>query len=350
MDKIEKIIKENIIKRGAIPVSEFIEIAMNEPEYGYYVSQKPIGSAGDFITAPEISQIFGEIIGVWAFDYFQRLNLSCDFQVIDLGGGRGTLLQDISRINKNKNTKYGFLEINKHLIKEQKSKISQSSHYKDISEIPNLPTLFIGNEFLDVFPIKQFKKEGKNWKEVFIKLENNKLRFCLRDIENKEVFNDAIKIIPPEANFFELNLLLDYFISNIGEFLKKNNGIAIFIDYGYVSGYGNTLQSIKNHKSVDPLSLPGEVDLTAHVNFSQVIYSANKNDMDYFGPTSQRSFFIKMGALKRLEKLLEKSKTKKNKDNLELGIKRIIEKNQMGELFKVIAIAPKNKLIPEGFD
>ena len=171
-------IKENIIKKGAIPVSEFIQIAMNEPENGYYLSQKPIGESGDFITAPEISQIFGEIIGVWAFDCFKKLNLNCDFQIIDLGGGKGTLLKDISRINKNKNTRYGFLEINEHLIKEQKNKIPQSGHYKKISEIPNLPTLFIGNEFLDVFPIKQFKKEGGNWKEVFVKLENNQFRFC----------------------------------------------------------------------------------------------------------------------------------------------------------------------------
>ena len=144
--------------------------------------------------------------------------------------------------------------------------------------------------------------------------------------------------------------MLDYFISKIGEFLRKNNGIAIFIDYGYVSGYGNTLQAIKNHKFVNPLDLPGEVDLTAHVNFSQIIYSAIKNNMDYFGPISQRKFFIKMGALKRLEILLETLKNRKDKNNLELGIKRIIEKDQMGELFKVIALAPKNKLIPEGFD
>ncbi len=343
-------IKENIIKKGAIPVSEFIQIAMNEPENGYYLSQKPIGESGDFITAPEISQIFGEIIGVWAFDCFKKLNLNCDFQIIDLGGGKGTLLKDISRINKNKNTKYGFLEINKHLIKEQKNKIPQSRHYKKISEIPNLPTLFIGNEFLDVFPIKQFKKEKDKWKEVFVKLENNQFRFCLRDIENKKIYRDALKIVPPEADFFEINLMLDYFISKIGEFLKKNNGIVIFIDYGYVSGYGNTLQAIKNHKFVNPLDLPGKVDLTAHVNFSQIIYSAIKNNMDYFGPISQRKFFIKMGALKRLEILSETLKNKKDKNNLELGIKRIIEKDQMGELFKVIALAPKNKLIPEGFD
>ena len=350
MKNIKDIIKENIKKRGEISLSEFIDIAMNEPNHGYYVKQKPIGSKGDFVTAPEISQIFGEIIGIWIQDYIQKLSLNEDFQIIDLGGGRGTLLKDISKVINNKNVNYVFIDINSNLIEEQKKSVPKCKHFKDISEIPNLPSIFIGNEFLDVFPIKQFKKKGEHWEEIFITLKNDDFIFCSKELEDISDLQDINHYIPENADFFEVNTKLEDKISEIAKFINKNGGISIFIDYGYTDNYGNSLQAIKKHKFVNPLSFPGESDITSHVNFSHIIYLAKKYNLNHFGPVPQRDFFIRMGAKLRLQSLKNSLKKNNDKEILENDLNRIIGKEEMGTLFKVIALSEKNKLIPEGFD
>jgi len=350
MKNIKDIIKENIKKRGEISLSEFIDIAMNEPNHGYYIKQKPIGSKGDFVTAPEISQIFGEIIGIWIQDYIQKLSLNEDFQIIDLGGGRGTLLKDISKVINNKNVNYVFIDINSNLIEEQRKSVPKCKHFKDISEIPNLPSIFIGNEFLDVFPIKQFKKKGEHWEEIFITLKNDDFIFCSKELEDISDLQDINHYIPENADFFEVNTKLEDKISEIAKFINKNGGISIFIDYGYTDNYGNSLQAIKKHKFVNPLSFPGESDITSHVNFSHIIYLAKKYNLNHFGPVPQRDFFIRMGAKLRLQSLKNSLKKNNDKEILENDLNRIIGKEEMGTLFKVIALSEKTKLIPEGFD
>ena len=350
MEKIElKLIKE-INKFGYIPVSKFMEISLSDPDDGYYVSQDPLGKEGDFVTSPEITQIFGEIIGAWSIDVINKINSKLSFQIIDLGGGKGTLLKDIERISKGNKISFGFLEINKNLIKIQKKNVPEAKHYKTISEIPNLPTIFIGNEFLDVFPIRQYKKVNKQWKEVFISIENNQFCYSYNNIESKKLFEDYKDTIPQGADFFEINTMTKKILTDISIFLKRNNGISLFIDYGYLKGYGDTLQAVKNHKFVNPLSFPGVSDLTAHVNFSHIIKEVNSLGMNFFGTTTQRDFLIKLGARERLEILKKSTNSEKTKIDLEKGLCRLIENSQMGELFKVCAMSPKNKLIPEGFD
>ena len=350
MKKIELKLTREINKNGYIPISKFMEISLSDPEDGYYIRQNPLGKKGDFITSPEITQIFGEVIGSWSIDIINKINSKSSFQIIDLGGGRGTLLKDIKRISKDNKISFGFLEINENLIKIQKKNIPDAEHYKKISEIPNAPTIFIGNEFLDVFPIKQYKRINEQWKEVFISIDNDRFCYCFNDIESKELFTEYKDTIPQEADFFEINTMTKKIVSEISIFLKRNNGICLFIDYGYLYGYGNTLQAIKNHKFVNPLRYPGASDLTAHINFSHIIREANNLRMNFFGITTQRNFLIKLGALERLEILKKSTKSEKVKFDIEEGLNRVIENSQMGELFKVCAIAPKNKLIPEGFD
>ena len=164
------------------------------------------------------------------------------------------------------------------------------------------------------------------------------------------MFSEYKDTIPQEADFFEINTMTKKIVSEISMFLKRNDGICLFIDYGYLYGYGNTLQAIKNHKFVNPLRYPGVSDLTAHINFSHIIKEANNLGMNFFGITTQRNFLIKLGALERLEMLKKSTKSEKVKLDIEEGLNRVIENSQMGELFKVCAISPKNKLIPEGFD
>ena len=232
----------------------------------------------------------------------------------------------------------------------QKQIFPEAEHYKSISDIPDAPTIFIGNEFLDVFPIRQYIKIKKTWKEVFVTKDNDRFLYCYKDIEDKIIFEENKKNFPDEADFFEVNTGIKKIVKDISNFLKRNNGICLFIDYGYSKGYGNTLQAIKNHEYVDPLSFPGASDLTSHINFSQILNEGKNFGMDFFGPISQRNFLINLGALERLEILKKSTNSEKIKSDLDEGLLRVIENSQMGELFKVCAISPKNKLIPEGFD
>ena len=350
MEKIKSILTQEIGKKGYISISRFMEISLTDPEEGYYINQKPLGKSGDFITAPDITQIFGEVIGAWAIDSINKINSKSPFQIIDLGGGRGTLLKDIKRVRSDNSIYYGFLEINKNLKVTQKQIFPEAKHYKNISDIPNFPTIFIGNEFLDVFPIRQYIKIKKTWKEVFVTKDNDRFLYCYKDIEDKIIFEENKKNFPDEADFFEVNTGIKKIVKDISNFLKRNNGICLFIDYGYSKGCGNTLQALKNHKYVDPLSFPGESDLTSHINFSHVINEAENLGMNFFGPITQRNFLINLGARERLEILKKSTNSEKIKNDLEEGLNRVIENSQMGELFKVCAISPKNKLIPEGFD
>ena len=350
MEKIKSILTKEISKKGYISISRFMEISLTNPEEGYYIKKKPLGKAGDFITAPDITQIFGEVIGAWAIDVINKINCKSSFQIVDLGGGRGTLLKDIKRIKSNNNISYGFLEINKKLIIAQKQIVPEAKHYKSISDIPDAPTIFIGNEFLDVFPINQYIKINETWKEVFVTKNNDRFLYCYKDIEDKILFEENKRNFPNEADFLEVNTMIKKIVRDISNFLKRNNGICLFIDYGYSKGYGNTLQALKNHKYVDPLSFPGASDLTSHINFSQIINETKNIEMNFFGPISQRNFLINLGAFERLEILKKSTNSEKIKNDLDEGLNRVIENSQMGELFKVCAISPKNKLIPEGFD
>ena len=350
MNKVKEILKKEMTKKGRISISKFMEISLSDPNEGYYIKQNPLGSDGDFITSPDISQIFGEVIGAWALDTIIKFDSINRFQIIDLGGGKGTLLKDIKRVCKNRNLSYGFIEINRNLIDLQKKTIPQAEHFNSISHLPNNPTIFIGNEFLDVFPIRQFIKINEVWQEVYVKQKNDDFQYCYQNIEDKELFDEYQNKIPGDADFFEINTMFKKIINDLSTFLKKNNGICLFIDYGYLSGHGNTLQAIKKHKYVNPLVYPGISDITSHVNFSHLMYETKKMGLNFFGPVSQRNFLIKLGAFERLKILKKLTNSEKIVTDLEIGLKRIIENTDMGSLFKVCAITPNGKFIPEGFD
>mgnify|MGYP001455023955 FL=1 len=221
MDKIKEILKKEITKKGHISISRFMEISLSDPNEGYYTKQNPLGSDGDFITSPDISQIFGEVIGAWALDIIIKIDSGKNFQIIDLGGGKGTLLNDIKRVCKNRNLSYGFIEINEYLIDLQKKTIPRARHFNSISQLPNNPTIFIGNEFLDVFPIRQFIKINEVWQEVFIKQKNDEFQYCYNDIEDTILFNEYQNKIPGNADFFEINIMFKKIINDLSIFLKK---------------------------------------------------------------------------------------------------------------------------------
>lgn len=342
--KIEKIITE----QGPISISDFMKLALTDKKNGYYRKKMPLGSKGDFITSPDISQIFGEIIGVWILDLWIKLGKPKETQIVDLGGGRGTLLSDIKRVLGNKISSYIFIDINVELIKLQKKAVKDAIHFEKIEDIPNKPTIFIGNEFLDTFPINQFVLSDKYFKEVCVNYKNKKLIFShhrtnLSRTLDKKTLNQ-IKV----NDILEINFESRKFIEKLSRFIKENNGGAIFFDYGYTFNHGDTFQAVKDSKFVNPLDDPGNADLTAHVDFNDLYHQAKNSLVSVWGPDTQGTFLKKMGAIERLN-ALESISDDKTKKDLRNGLDRLINTDEMGELFKVLAITSNKFPSPEGF-
>ena len=343
-EKIHNIIVEN----GPISIASFMEISLNDKKYGYYRKKMPLGSKGDFVTSPDISQIFGEIIGIWILDIWIKLKEPSNFQIVDLGGGRGTLLKDINRVLKNKVSNFVFIDINEELIKLQKKALNGAKHFEKINDIPKKPTIFIGNEFLDTFPVHQFIKKNNYWKEVCVNSDKKKLFFSYETTKlSKKLISSNFDNLK-EDSIIEINFKIREIINNISNFIKKNSGAAIFFDYGYLDGHGDSFQGIKDNKPINPLSDPGFVDLTSHVNFKDIKLQAEKNNINFYGPNTQSLFLEEMGAIQRLRILERNAKDHQRKD-LRIGLNRLMSDKEMGNLFKVIALSSKNFPSLEGF-
>ena len=348
MNILKEKIHSIIIKNGPISIASFMEISLSDKKYGYYRKKMPLGSKGDFVTSPDISQIFGEIIGIWILDIWIKLKKPSNFQIVDLGGGRGTLLKDINRVLKNKVSKFIFIDINEELIKLQKEALKDASHFEKIDDIPKIPTIFIGNEFLDTFPVHQFIKKDNCWKEVCIDSNDNELFFSHKTTKLSKKLPSSNFLNLKEGSIIEINFKTREIIKNISNFIRENSGAAIFFDYGYIDGYGDSFQGIKNNKPINPLSDPGFVDLTSHVNFKDIKLQAEEKDVNIYGPNTQSLFLKEMGAIQRL-KILEKNANDHQKKDLRIGLNRLMGDNEMGSLFKVIALSSKNFPSLEGF-
>ena len=343
-EKIHNIIVEN----GPISIASFMEISLSDKKYGYYRKKMPLGSKGDFVTSPDISQIFGEIIGIWILDIWIKLKEPNNFQIVDLGGGRGTLLKDINRVLKNKISNFIFIDINEELIKLQKKALNGSAHFEKINDIPKKPTIFIGNEFLDTFPVHQFIKKNNYWKEVCVNSDNKELFFSYETTKLSKKLISSNFVNLKEDSIIEINFKVREIINNISSFIKKNSGAAIFFDYGYLDGHGDSFQGIKDNKPINPLSDPGFVDLTSYVNFKDIKLQAKKNNINFYGPNTQSLFLEEMGAIQRLRILERNAKDHQRKD-LRIGLNRLMSNKEMGNLFKVIALSSKNFPSLEGF-
>jgi NADH dehydrogenase [ubiquinone] 1 alpha subcomplex assembly factor 7 len=348
MNILKEKIHNIIIENGPISIASFMEISLNDKKYGYYRKKMPLGSKGDFVTSPDISQIFGEIIGIWILDIWIKLNEPDNFQIVDLGGGRGTLLKDISRVLKNKVSNFIFIDINEELIKLQKKALKNASHFEKINDIPKIPTIFIGNEFLDTFPVHQFIKKDNCWKEVCVNSKSNDLFLSYESTKLSKKLHLSNFLSLKEESIIEINFKTREIINNISNFIKDNSGAAIFFDYGYIDGNGDSFQGIRDNKPVNPLSDPGFVDLTSHVNFKDIKLQAKENNINIYGPSTQSLFLEKMGAIQRL-KILEKNANDHQKKDLRIGLNRLMNQNEMGNLFKVIALSSKNFPSLEGF-
>jgi NADH dehydrogenase [ubiquinone] 1 alpha subcomplex assembly factor 7 len=358
---LESRIRDIIKTAGPISVEKFMQIALSDPEYGYYQTRDPLGVHGDFITSPEISQIFGEIIGLWCVVTWQNAGRPRNIILVELGPGRGTLMADILETIKKISQEFiNALKI--HLIetspplKQQQNAILKDyeiTWHNDVETIPSGPALIIANEFFDALPIEQYVMTKNGWhiRHITIDKKHDNLSFITVPLKKKETaifpnqFSNA-KI----GSIFERNAVSEGIMKYIAERIRNNGIASLIIDYGHTqTQLGETLQAVKSHKYHNPLTDIGEIDLTSHVDFKALAATSESSGARVHGPTTQRDFFRTLGIEERTKVLAAKAEGEQVPLLLE-GSRRLIAKDGMGVLFKVMAITPKEGETPAGFE
>ena len=339
--------------QGPISVSEFMSDCLLSPKKGYYNLENTIGNKGDFITAPEISQIFGELIGLSFVDYWHQCKKPKSPIITDLGGGKGTMLDDclraISKVDKNlrKFIQPTFVESSYTLKKKQKNIIPDSNSFGEIDEIPDGFLMLYANEFFDALPIHQFIKINNNWHERLIDLDlNNNLEFIA---DNKPSLYE--KILPKNlqnSEIIEFSPAAIQIVSSLTKRVLATGGIILIIDYALndKDTFGS-LQAVKDHKYIDPLSNPGKSDLSSKVNFSILTKVAKELNAKVHGPIKQKVLLKNLGIELRCEQLIQNNPSKKK--SIINDYNRLTGNNAMGDLFEAIAITPQNLFKPAGF-
>ncbi len=343
---MDEFLKNLIRTRGAIDVGEFMALALGHPTLGYYMKQDPFGKGGDFITAPEISQMFGEMIAAWIMDTWQQMGEK-EFVLLECGPGRGTLMADIMRATKNvpgfhDAAKVHLMEISPVLRSMQGSALAayDPQWHANLSTVPDMPMIVIANEFLDALPVRQLVKSVDGWGERVVGLEDDKFVFQNRPLP----LNIPVEAKP--GDIFEISPARSGFVTDL---TKKLNGAALIIDYGHaVSGVGDTLQAMKDHKFVSPLEFVGDADLTTHVDFFAVKQVAEAAGGAVFGPVEQGRFLNATGIAHRAD-ILKARASEAQKFDIEKALHRLTDSSQMGSLFKVMGITNGQALRPAGF-
>ena len=350
-----KVIARNIQDHGPMDLGEYMTLCLSHPEHGYYMTRDPFGRGGDFITAPEVSQLFGEMIGVWFADLWIKMGSPPEFVLLECGPGRGTLMADILRATKSvkgfhEAAQIHLMEISPVLKAAQKAVLDDyDPHWiDDLSVVPaSFPVLIVANEFLDALPVRQLERRGGQWMERTVSLLGDDML-----MPSYKPLDDAWKpdiIDNGKDGVFEISLVLNQVIKSVDILLKKQGGAALFIDYGHTqSAMGDTLQAVKTHRFASIFDTPGESDITAHVDFENIEKIATADGVNVHGPVTQSTFLIELGIRVRAEALKAGAKPDQAKQ-IEEGLIRLIDTAQMGTLFKVLALCDDPQIMPAGF-
>ena len=341
-----------------MPIDQWMSMCLGDPDHGYYTTGQPFGKRGDFTTAPEISQMFGELLGLWAAVVWQQMGSPSYFQLIELGPGRGTLMADALRAaggvpGFSDAASVHMVETSPVLIDVQKKTLAQSgvqpSWHNALDDVPNGPTILIGNEFLDALPIRQMVKDGGAWRERCVDHIGDQFQFVLGDSVDAEAIPKPFRTAP-DGSVFETSPISREIVTAISTLLRANGGAALLIDYGHTEpGMGDTLQAVKDHAYADPLKNPGQQDLTAHVDFASVVRTVVDAGARPWGPITQGDLLERLGISARATSLLLGA-TKEQAVELASARQRLTAPGGMGRLFKAIAICHPDAPAPPGFE
>jgi NADH dehydrogenase [ubiquinone] 1 alpha subcomplex assembly factor 7 len=354
-------IRRLIAAAGPMPVAEYMRLCLTHPRYGYYMNRDPLGAGGDFVTSPEISQMFGELIGLWMAAVWQQMGAPSDIRIVELGPGRGTLLLDAMRAAQ---VVEGFgeaivlhlVEISPALQQVQQRRLAEldaaTYWHESLADVPGGPAIVIANEFIDALPVHQAVKQADGWHERVVEVSaDGSLCFGLSR-EPLHLFETALprelRRAPDEAIY---EWRSDTIALELGRRMR-DRGAALIIDYGHArAGLGDTLQAVAEHNFTDPLRSPGSADLTAHVDFEALAQCAESIGARIHGPIRQRDLFLRLGIEQRAE-ALKANASQEAATEIEIALSRLIAEGArgMGDLFKAIAVAdPKLGPLP-GFE
>jgi NADH dehydrogenase [ubiquinone] 1 alpha subcomplex assembly factor 7 len=333
-----------------------MEMALTEPGLGYYMTRDPFGAGGDFTTAPEISQIFGEIIGLWSAVTWEAMGRPAPFILAELGPGRGTLMADALRAAR---IRPGFVEAARLKLVEaspplrarQQAALAdyRPAWHAHIAELPQGPMILLANEFFDALPVRQFVRKGTAWHERWVAYAAADDRFHFV-IDDEAAIRDDLPASAEDGAIAEVCDAGIALASAIGARVAAQGGGALVIDYGHTaSGVGETLQALRDRKYADPLSDPGAADITAHVDFAALARAAGGAGAACFGPVSQGWFLSSLGIVPRAERLA-RDNDPGTRAGVEAALKRLIAPSEMGNLYKVLAIADPRLGPPAGFE
>jgi len=344
-------------KKRNLPLDEFIDLSLYNKKFGYYMRKNPFGKKGDFITAPNISRLFSEMIAIWIIKFWQSLGSPKKFNLIEFGAGNGEMMKVIIESFQNfpdflKTCNFIIHEKSPSLIKIQKKKLLKTKvlWISKISKIKKNPSIFIANEFFDSIPIKQFVKKRGLWFERFVNFEKqNKHYFFEKKINIKNIEKKINFKISQNQNFIEYSDIALNYLKDVSKIIKKNNGGLLLIDYGYTEGkMKNTLQGVSNHKFANILNNIGQVDITHNINFNLLKEFTKQLGGLGNNITTQKDFLIKMGIKHRAE-IISKKESFMKKTDIYYRLKRLIDEKQMGALFKVMLIKNKKNKFKLGF-
>lgn len=357
---LEAEIRRLIRLAGPMPVSEYMRLCLTHPRHGYYVTRDPLGGSGDFITSPEISQMFGELIGVWMAAVWRQMGEPENVRIVELGPGRGTLLEDALRAAKvipnfRAAIVLHLVEISPALQQMQESRLRHLDlpiyWYGALADVPAGPSIIIANEFVDALPIRQAVKLAGGWHErvVDVAPDGN-----LAVTAARNALPHFESVMPPALRGGASGAIYEWRDDGIALELgrrTRDEGAALIIDYGHDrQGFGDTLQAVAGHAFTDPLRAPGKADLTAHVDFAALAQCAETMGARVHGPVRQRDLLLHLGIERRAASL--KRAAPEKAAEIELALSRLIAQGPrgMGELFKAMAIAAPALGVLPGFE
>jgi SAM-dependent MidA family methyltransferase len=353
--EIRKLIKS----AGPMPVSRYMELCLTHPQYGYYMTRDPLGREGDFTTAPEVSQMFGELLGLWAAAVWKSMGMPNPVRLIELGPGRGTMMADVLRAIRVLPSFYHavsvhMVEINPALIDRQKETLSGikpvTTWHDRVDEVQEGPAIVLANEYFDALPVHQVIRQQRGWHERVIDISpSGQLVFTAapEPLKHFDLLLPPLVRAAPTGAIFEWRP--NHEIMRIGRRVRHQGGAALIIDYGHVrSDAGDTFQAIARHSFTDPLRNPGQADLTAHVDFQALALGAEDTTARLHGPVEQGEFLRRIGIETRAATLMSKASPQVSAD-IEAALRRLTGtgRGAMGALFKVLGVShPDIKTLP----
>ncbi|TNE57999.1 MAG: class I SAM-dependent methyltransferase [Alphaproteobacteria bacterium] len=342
-------------------IAEFMTAALLDPIHGYYAKQDPFGPQGDFITAPEVSQMFGELIGLWAAETWIAMGAPESVQVIELGPGRGTLQADFQRAIARALPPFWqalnlyMVEASPTLTTHQQKTLEGKTHapatwVSALADVPEGPMILIANEFLDALPVHHFEHLGGTWHERRVGLDvAGALAFVTGKANNPASLPAALAASAQEGDIWEECPAAHETIAQIASRFTRHPGTALLIDYGHAeSGFGETLQAVRSHEYAEVLAAPGDADLTTHVDFAALATTAHEAGARAAPLMTQGNFLTALGIQARAQALKQQADPDTAR-KIDIALDRLIGPDQMGRLFKVLTLHSKTVPTPPGF-